>query len=133
MAASASRRDAGPCSLVEMQLARSVTLCFRQTDSFVLNLAVSGRDAVTVQPVLSQPAEIAPAEPQMPDPSDSCSNECSWQHLTEAELRDYLGQLFLIGDANGDGTLQREEFGTLLGLSGLGFDGRLVEQVWALC
>jgi len=45
------------------------------------------------------------------------------------EVEEYFSQLFEIGDVNGDGVLQPEEFKTLLELSGYNFPPELVEDL----
>ena len=52
-----------------------------------------------------------------------------WQKIPEAEPTLYLKELFAIGDANQDGSLEQHEFASLLSLSGLGFDPLMSSQV----
>ena len=50
-----------------------------------------------------------------------------------AQLKQYMGRLFKIGDKNGDGTLDKGELATLLGWSGFGFKASSVEEILSTC
>jgi len=54
----------------------------------------------------------------------------AWDEVPEAMLEKYLGKLFAIGDTNGDGVLQPQEFLELLARCGLRFPAEVVLEIF---
>ena len=51
--------------------------------------------------------------------------------LTQEEIKDYLEQMFKIGDRNGDGVLSAEEFASVLSKSGFRFEQTVIDKMVA--
>jgi len=61
---------------------------------------------------------------------DPPEEKLNMQDFTTGELAEYFRELFLVGDVNGDGVLQPEEFRKLLQCNGFKFDDQTVERLF---
>jgi Ca2+-binding EF-hand superfamily protein len=64
------------------------------------------------------------------DTPEVASDMPKWDEVPEAMLEKYLGKLFAIGDSNGDGVLQPQEFLELLTRCGLRFPPEVVLDIF---
>jgi Ca2+-binding EF-hand superfamily protein len=64
------------------------------------------------------------------EPAGVASDMPKWDEVPEAMLEKYLGKLFAIGDSNGDGVLQPQEFLELLTRCGLRFPAEVVLEIF---
>merc|ERR1711871_433403 len=63
-------------------------------------------------------------------PENVAADMPKWDEVPEAMLEKYLGKLFAIGDTNGDGVLQPQEFLELLTRCGLRFPAEVVLEIF---
>jgi len=96
------------------------------------------READTNEDGLIQYEEFIPAmlrlksaPPEYFDDAPQVSSDMpQWNEVPEAMLEKYLGKLFAIGDSNGDGVLQPQEFVELLSRCGLRFPADVVLEIF---
>merc|ERR1711871_1905151 len=68
---------------------------------------------------------------RLPDETPEVADDMpTWDEVPEAMLEKYLGKLFAIGDTNGDGVLQPQEFLELLTRCGLRFPAEVVLDIF---